>query len=171
MCFIYNISLHIPFKEVKIISGCWRWQPVTEFNNTVKFRQLNSEFYSFISFCVVELQWLYTVLITRIYVVSSSESLNTKILMYCLHIDMMEFKKKLIGIQRYTFTGQKFFCTKIFPYIFHIKPLNFKHSLEVISYQIFLKLSPLKAELITLLHFNIFIYCTFFQLYLPAFMI
>jgi len=88
--------------------------------------QLNSEFYSFISFCVVELQWLYTVRITRIYVVSSSKSQNIKILMYYLHIDMMEFKKNLIGIQRYTFTGRTFFCTKIFPYIFHIKPLNFK---------------------------------------------
>ena len=39
------------------------------------------------------------------------------------------------------------FPTKIFPYIFHIKPFIFKHSLEVIPYLIFTKLSALNSEI------------------------
>ena len=59
-----------------------------------------------------------------------------------------KFEKQLINIPKlyiHGHTDQKYFHTKIF----HIKPFFFyKHSPEVIPYQIFLKFSPLKAELI-----------------------
>lgn len=85
---IYNmsiiISLQIPFKELEVkIYGWWKWQPVTEFNIAINFCVLQ-----LLSFSVGQLQWLYTVFITRIKVVSSSKGLNTEILMYYLH--MME---------------------------------------------------------------------------------